>query len=50
MQLFQRHSIYSPEIKIVSIYGNETSKIYPELNSLAPQEPQVDRLRKLTEI
>ena len=33
----------------MSIYGNET-KIYPDLNPTAPQEPQSYRLQKLTEI
>ena len=33
------------------IYDNETtSKIYPDLNPTAPQEPQTYRLQKLTEI
>ena len=35
----------------MSIYDNETtSKIYPDLNPTAPQEPQTYRLQKLTEI
>ena len=34
----------------MSIYENETSKIYPDLNPMAPQEPQTYRLKKLTEI
>ena len=34
----------------MSIYDNETSKIYPDLNHTAPQEPQTYRLKKLTEI
>ena len=34
----------------MSIYDNETSKIYPDLNPTAPQEPQAYRLKKLTEI
>ena len=34
----------------MSIYDNETSKIYPDLNSTAPQEPQACRLKKLAEI
>ena len=33
----------------MSIYDNET-KIYPDLNPTAPQEPQSYRLKKLTEI
>ena len=33
----------------MSIYDNET-KINPDLNSTAPQEPQTYRLKKLTEI
>ena len=33
----------------MSIYNNET-KIYPDLNPTAPQEPQTYRLKKLTEI
>ena len=33
----------------MSIYNNET-KIYPDLNPTAPQEPQTYRLQKLTEI
>ena len=33
----------------MSIYGNDT-KIYPDLNSTAPQEPQPYRLQNLTEI
>ena len=34
----------------MSIYDNETSKIYPDLNHTAPQKPQTYRLKKLTEI
>ena len=34
----------------MSIYYNETSKIYPNLNPAALQEPQAYRLKKLTEI
>ena len=34
----------------MSIYNNETSKIYPDLNPTAPQEPQTYRLNKLSEI
>ena len=35
----------------MSIYDKETtSKIYPDLNLTAPQEPQTYRLKKLTEI
>ena len=34
----------------MSIYDNETNKIYPDLNPTAPQEPQAYRLKKLTEI
>ena len=34
----------------MSIYDNETSKIYPDLNPTAPQEPQTYLLKKLTEI
>ena len=34
----------------MSIYDNEASKIYPDLNPTAPQEPQAYRLKKLTEI
>ena len=34
----------------MTIYDNETSKIYPDLNPTAPQEPQKYRLKKLTEI
>ena len=33
----------------MSVYNNET-KIYPDLNPSAPQEPQAYRLRKLSEI
>ena len=33
----------------MSIYDNET-KIYPDLNPAAPQEPQTYRLKKLTDI
>ena len=33
----------------MSIYDNET-KIYPDLNTSAPQEPQSYRLNKLSEI
>ena len=33
----------------MSIYGNE-AKIYPDLNPMAPQEPQSYRLSKLFEI
>ena len=34
----------------MSIYDNETSKIYPDLNPTARQEPQIYRLNKLSEI
>ena len=34
----------------MSIYDNETSKIYPELNPTAPQEPQEYYLKKSSEI
>ena len=34
----------------MSIYDNDTSKIYPDLNRTAPQEPQTYRIKKLTEI
>ena len=34
----------------MSIYDNETSKIYKDLNPTAPQEPQAHHLKKLTEI
>ena len=34
----------------MSICDNETSKIYPDLNPTAPQEPQTYLLKKLTEI
>ena len=34
----------------MSIYGNETNKIYPDLNLTTPQQPQAYRLKKLTEI
>ena len=34
----------------MSIYDNRTSKIYPDLNPTAPQEPQTYGLTKLTEI
>ena len=34
----------------MSIYDNETSKIYPDLNPTTPQEPQTYCLKKLTEI
>ena len=35
----------------MSIYDNETtSKIHPDLNPTAPQEPQAYHLTKLTEI
>ena len=34
----------------MSIYDNKTSKIYPDLNPTATQEPQTYRLKKLTEI
>ena len=33
----------------MSIYDNET-KIYPDLNPKAPQEPQSYRLKKLSDI
>ena len=36
--------------KTMSIYDNDTSKFYPDLNPTAPQEPQSYRLKKLTEI
>ena len=34
----------------MSIYDNETNKIYPDLNPMAPQEPKTYRLKRLTEI
>ena len=34
----------------MSIYDNKTSKIYPDLNPVAPQEPQKYCLKKLNEI
>ena len=34
----------------MSIYNNDTSKIYPDLNPTAPQKPQTYRQKKLTEI
>ena len=34
----------------MSIYDNETTKIYPDLSPTAPQEPQSYCLNKLTEI
>ena len=34
----------------MSIYDNETSKISPDPNPTAPQEPQTHRLNKLSEI
>ena len=34
----------------MSIYDNETTKIYPDLNPTAPQEPQIYHLNKLSEI
>ena len=34
----------------MSIYDNETTKIYPNLNPTAPQKPQIYRLNKLSEI
>ena len=34
----------------MSIYDNETSKIYPDLNTTALQEPQTYCFKKLTEI
>ena len=35
----------------MSLFDNETtSKIYPDLNPTAPQEPQTNCLKKLTEI
>ena len=34
----------------MSIYDNETSKVYLDLNPTAPQEPQTYRLKKFTEI
>ena len=33
----------------MSIYNNETSKIYQDLNPTTPQEPQTYRLKKITE-
>ena len=33
----------------MSIYDNET-KIYPDLNPTAPEEPQTYRLKRLSEI
>ena len=41
----------SPAIKWrKSIYDNKASKIYPDLNPTASQEPQTYRLKKLTVI
>ena len=34
----------------MNIHGNETSKMYPDLNPTRPQEPQTYHLKKLTEI
>ena len=35
----------------MSLFDNETtSKIYPDLNPTAPQKPQTNCLKKLTEI
>ena len=34
----------------MSIYDNETSKIYPDLNPTTPQDPQTYCLKKLAEI
>ena len=34
----------------MSIYDIETSKIYPDLNSMAPQEPRAYHVKILTEI
>ena len=44
------NSISSYQIKAISIYDNETIKIYPDLNPMAPQEPQAYPLKKLTEL
>ena len=48
--LSQGNFISSYYIKTTSICDNETSKIYPDLNPTAPQEPQAYQLKKLTEI
>ena len=34
----------------MSIYDNETSKIYPDLNPTAAQEPQVYRQKKMMKL
>ena len=34
----------------MSIYDNDASKIYPDVNPTALQEPHAYRLKKLTEI
>ena len=34
----------------MSIYDNDLSKIYPDLNSIAPPESQAHSLKELTEI
>ena len=34
----------------MSLYNNGTSRIYPDLNPIAPPEPQAYRLKLLTEI
>ena len=34
----------------MSMYDNETNKIYPDLNPMTSQEPQANRLKKITEI
>ena len=48
MKLSLSHSIYGIKQRM-SVYDNET-KIYPDLNTTAPQEPQSYRLNKLSEI
>ena len=34
----------------MNIYDNETSKIYPDLNTTTPQEPKAYQLNKFSEI
>ena len=41
MWLLQRHYISNYQMKTMSIYHNERSKIYPELNPTAPLKQEV---------
>ena len=41
---------FHPQQKIISIYNNDTRKIYPDLNPTASQDPQTYHLKNLIKI